>query len=363
VGAIALVATSLEASCARSDDRSFTDTSPTFGADGGVVSDGLCLSTDCPAPWATCPGSGLCKIDTSSDVNHCGACDTKCPVYSKWGHTTSICSDGKCTFACDGSYADCNKVAADGCETRTFDDPKNCGACGNDCGDAGGICWRGACGCPSGFTQCGNECVNLASDQLNCGACGSICNPPSDPQDPKWICGPRVQPQNTRWTCAKGACSMQCAPGYGDCNKAFCADGCELDLSSDPSNCGACGRACAPGQECVEGQCRCEGGTLCHGECVDFDNDPMNCGYCGNECEGPSPDPGGGPACVNGKCTYVCNPGWADCNHKIWDGCEVNLTNDSLHCGSCTTPCKFGSAQPCVGGKCLSKECESGVVR
>lgn len=362
-GSVALLAMSGEASCARSERDVSTDTSPSFSADGGVVSDGLCLSTDCPAPWATCPGSGLCMVDTSRDVAHCGSCDTRCPSYLKWGHTSSLCAGGKCAFTCEPFYADCNHSADDGCETHVFDDPKNCGACGADCADAGGICWKGACGCPSGLTQCGNDCVDLDTDNLHCGSCDGVCKAPTDPNDPRWECGPSKQPPNTKWTCIQGECSMQCAPSWGDCNDAFCADGCELDLSSDPKNCGACGHACAQGQDCVEGACLCNGGTLCRGTCVDLDNDPMNCGYCGNECDGPSPSEGGGPACVSGKCSYVCNPGWADCNHKTFDGCEVNLTNDSLHCGACATKCKFGVAQPCVEGKCLSKECESGVIR
>lgn len=358
----ALLTVALAASCARSVSDPITDLEATFGADSGTVQDGLCVSTDCPSPWATCAGSGLCKVNTSNDVDHCGSCDVACPKFAKSKHATSVCSGGECKYGCAPGYADCNGQAADGCETWTFDDPKNCGACGNDCKDD--LCWKGACGCPSGYTRCGNECVVLASDQLNCGACGNICNPPKDANDPAWICGPEVSPPHTRWTCTGGACKLLCHPAYGDCNNQFCGDGCETLLANDPNNCGGCGKKCNEGQVCVNGGCKCNGGILCGEDCVDLQNDPNNCGACGNQCPGPSPSVGGGPGCVAGECTYVCNPGWADCNASIYDGCEVNLASDSLNCGACKKKCKGGQGQPCVDGVCLSKPCdEAGVVR
>jgi hypothetical protein len=274
-----------------------------------------------------------------------------------------LCAGGACTFACKEFFADCNHDPADGCEVYLYDDPQNCGGCGKVCGD-GVICWRGACGCPSGFLQCGSECVRVDSDANNCGSCGNVCAPPKDGTDPRWVCGAFVTPANTDWTCASGACSLQCKGGWGDCNHDFCGDGCERDLTGDPKNCGACGHACAPGAQCIDGACLCEsGGTLCKGECVDFSNDPLNCGGCGWRCPGPSPADGGGPACVGGQCGYVCNPGWADCDGDVTNGCEVNVASDPLHCGACDHRCKGGGAQPCVGGKCLSKECEAGGPR
>jgi len=56
----------------------------------------------------------------------------------------------------------------------TDGDRDNCGFCGNACKD-GVLCWRGACGCPNGYTQCGDDCKKLDSDRDNCGACGKMC--------------------------------------------------------------------------------------------------------------------------------------------------------------------------------------------
>ncbi len=49
-----------------------------------------------------------------------------------------------------------------------------------------------------------------------------------------------------------GTCSFVCKWPYGDCN-GNPADGCEVDLSTDSSNCGACGVHCQHG--CLQGAC------------------------------------------------------------------------------------------------------------
>lgn len=82
--------------------------------------------------------------------------------------------------------------------------------------------------CSSGLTQCGQNCVDLTTDQFNCGACGNFCGAGA--------------------SCIEGACV--CDAGFTDCN-SFCTD-----LGIDPENCGACGVACAPRQWCDLGTCR-----------------------------------------------------------------------------------------------------------
>jgi hypothetical protein len=41
---------------------------------------------------------------------------------------------------------------------------------------------------------------------------------------------------------------------YADCD-GLAVDGCEVDSTSDPANCGGCGLACAPGETCASGMC------------------------------------------------------------------------------------------------------------
>lgn len=352
----------LQASCARSSEET-PDQSPTFATERAFRD--VCIETRCPAPFATCEGErGLCTVDLTSDVDHCGACDTPCPKPTAKMHGKNLCSEGECRFACAPLYADCNGSAVDGCETSTVSDPANCGACGNACSE-GVVCWKGACGCPNGFTQCGKDCKKLDTDNNNCGACGSVCKAPATDTDPRWTCGPGVMPMNSNWQCASSSCTLQCSPGFGDCNNNFCGDGCEIDLRKDPANCGACNHACASGQRCHNGTCECPEGTVsCYGICVDLATDPENCGECGSICPGPPSTSGkGGPACEAGKCSYVCFPGFADCDKQIDNGCEADLMRSQRSCGSCDVQCDIAAGQPCVAGKCLTKPCEEPVVR
>lgn len=360
----------LQASCARSVSSDLTGEPTLFAPDaGGVSALNQCVETQCPPPWATCPGeSGLCTINTSRDVRHCGSCGTPCPKLPLDQHATALCAGGKCAFACDDLFADCNHLPADGCETSTEKDPKNCGFCGNAC-KAGDLCWRGACGCPNGYTACGDECKKLDSDNDNCGSCGQMCRAPTSPADPAWSCGPGVTPPHTDWACGSSACTLSCKAGFGDCNKLFCNDGCEVDLLNDPANCGTCGRKCDANQACVDGACICPPGTTrCGDACVDVQVDAKNCGGCGNRCPGPaSTKPGktghGSPGCQAGQCTYVCFPGYGDCDGDVFNGCEADLGSDPQHCGSCPTHCNTGAGQPCVVGKCLTRECDAGPLQ
>jgi hypothetical protein len=357
----AVAAIAVQAACARSVDDGGVSGPGTFASENEKQT--VCIETRCPAPYATCADSpGLCTVNLSNDVEHCGSCATPCPKTTRGTPWSWVCSEGECQMACEPFHADCNGLASDGCETATNSDPANCGACGNKCED-GVVCWKGACGCPNGFTQCGDECVNTQSDNLNCGACGSICKAPTDDADPRWTCGPGVTPEHTKWLCASASCDLQCEPGFGDCDHNFCGTGCEVFLGNDPANCGACGHACAAGQTCENGTCLCPPGTTrCGDACVDLMSDPNHCGGCGKECPGPFDDKGG-PVCNGGVCSYVCFPGFANCDGRIGNGCEANLATSQKNCGSCGTRCDVARGQPCVEGVCLTKPCEDPILR
>lgn len=40
-------------------------------------------------------------------------------------------------------------------------------------------------------------------------------------------------------------------------------------------------------------------------------------------------------SCILGPCQAWCDPGFADCNHEVADGCEVDLLHDPQSCGAC----------------------------
>jgi hypothetical protein len=77
--------------------------------------------------------------------------------------------------------------------------------------------------------------------------------------------------------------------------------------------------------------------------------DPTLC--CGDKC---CP----GTACLGGTtCGTDCAWPYLNCNGKITDGCEVNALSDTNNCGSCDTPCPFGSE--CMQGEC---KCSTGTA-
>lgn len=358
--AVAAITLTVQASCARSVPADTDADSLLAPGSKNPTPLDVCIATECPVPWATCAGEGLCTTNTTRDIRHCGACGNVCPDLQRSLHATSVCAGGKCVLACDELSADCNHQDSDGCEVSTGDDPKNCGGCGRTC-KAGEICWKGACGCPGGFTQCDGECKDLQNDDSACGACKVECVAPNA-DDPQWKCGPMIQPPSTAWGCSGAGCVLVCKPPFDNCDHDLCSNGCETDKRSDPMNCGACGQKCDPGQDCVQGACICPPGTTrCNDRCVEPNTDVDNCGACGNACPGAQDDSANGtPVCTGGKCGYLCFAGFADCDKRINNGCEVNIGTDALHCGSCSTKCDASRGQPCVLGQCLTKPCTPG---
>lgn len=343
-------------------------------ADAGAVetpSDvGYCPAYECPAPYATCKDkSGLCTTNLDSDVDHCGACDKKCPAESGELRAYFICATGRCEMLCRQNAADCNHLVDDGCEASLDSDPSNCGACGQACA-AGEVCWQGACGCPAGYTRCGNQCARLTDDSQNCGACGNSCDTaPSEQVD--WVCGEGVFPDGTMLACVNSKCQPKCMTGSTDCNGDLCTDGCEIRTADDAQNCGTCGSSCKDGQACVDGRCLCDTPdmTLCSSQCVDLQSDAHNCGACGNACPGFQDmliggiSPSGSPVCLMGRCSFSCAPGYADCDGRLDNGCEVDLNSDAINCGACGAKCDVAGGQPCIGGKCLTQPCDAGAVK
>jgi hypothetical protein len=127
-----------------------------------------------------------------------------------------------CSLVCTAGWADCNHLYSDGCET-SLNSLYNCGACGRVCSSANGVAY-----------------------------------------------------------CSGGTCGLSsCNSGWGNCD-GNAANGCETNLLTSTSNCGACGVACAtcnngvcataitpvcgdgicsPGESCVD-DCGCPGGYV-----------------------------------------------------------------------------------------------------
>jgi hypothetical protein len=213
--------------------------------------------------------------------------------------------------------------------------------------DADPTCSR----CAPGEMCCNAMCVNVATDRDHCGSCTNLCSRDHSDGYAGGAC-----------TCNGGpACqgSATCCPGAG----------CKTLSENDPANCGACGRACDPGQSCRGGNCV---NTMCNGQpceflccgttCADISMDPNNCGQCGRQCNASigemcRPGPGGLGVCQTICGGLMCDPGQGCCA-----GTCTDLSFDQFNCGMCGRQCDV-STQFCSNGCCadfITGQCGGG---
>ncbi|MFO0607211.1 MAG: fibrinogen-like YCDxxxxGGGW domain-containing protein [Polyangiales bacterium] len=363
-----------------------TGATPLCSVVGGAPT---CVS-GCAAGQVRC---GMACVDTAASPDNCGACGTVCPERP---NAARACATGRCGATCDTGFSDCDTDPSNGCEAR-LDAVTSCGTCGTVCRGATNatpVCSRGACGltCTAGFGDCDGNATNgceasTLSNAMNCGACGAVCT-----------AGP-----NAAVACVSGRCRTACNAGFADCD-GNPGNGCEVNLLTSLTNCGACGMECPSGPSsaatCTSGICgltcasgradcdanpvngcesdlgsvltcgicsnRCSGATpvcvagtsgascgtgcaagqtRCGMACIDTMTNPDNCGACGNACPG---GPSATRVCTGGACSITCAAGTADCDRNPATGCEVAVASDPRNCGTC-------------GNICPSLACASGV--
>ena len=316
----------------------------TGGTDGGAA-----VTDHCKSPSKVC--AGTC-VDVETDNANCGACGTACG-------DGEVCAGGTCGTTCGPALTRC--TATDGTDhcKDTAHDPANCGTCGTACTtpvNAVGACTSGRCTyvCAEGYLDCNVSAADgcetdIGNDPDNCGGCGHVC-----PAGPGQVA-----------TCSAGACGVACDASHADCN-GNPSDGCEVDISTDVGNCGACANACPSDATdaaiCAAGQC----GIQClpgHGDCNNDPTDgcentldgPADCGSCGASCPAVT---NAAPTCTApARCGYACDQGYADCDSQATNGCEVDTQTDVNNCGTCGTICPVGFAATgatCNGGTCAA---------
>ncbi len=265
-----------------------------------VCTNGICSTIPCMAPFQECNGNPAdgCEANTATDINNCAACGTVCPAVA---NGTIGCKAGVCGIGvCNAPFKNCDNNAGTGCETDSNIDVNNCGACGTKCAAANGTagCGNGVCkiaGCNNGYGDCKNGYADgcetaTSADINNCGKCALKC-----------------LVANGTPSCSNGACDIaSCNAGFSNCKNGY-ADGCETSTNTDKLNCGACNKVCAavangtPG--CAAGVCNIASCTAPYFNCdnnvangceINGSNDPKNCGGCGVVC------PNG--VCYNGNC-------------------------------------------------------------
>ncbi len=195
--------------------------------------------------------------------------------------------------------------------------PGDGGSCPGGC-PAGQRCLAGRCvpnatcgadPCPAGEQCCAGACVNTRTDTANCGECDNDCAPRGN-------------------GCFAGVCACNgaaaCAAGRACCGATL---GC-VDIMADPANCGGCGNACPGGEECLGGDCG---------------------GNCATGCPAV---PHGTTRCAGERCAIAtCDPGWADVDGLVGNGCECEITGGTETSGdSCDSAADLGRL-PDTGGR------------
>lgn len=145
---------------------------------------GVCAIGSCNSGFGNCDGNVAngCETNTANNVTNCGSCGIVCSAPNG----TPGCSAGACTIvACNAGFSNCDGISANGCEVNTTNNVNNCGACGLVCNlpNANEACTSGICtiaSCSPGFGNCdglsANGCeTNLSNNNSHCGVCGNIC--------------------------------------------------------------------------------------------------------------------------------------------------------------------------------------------
>lgn len=224
------------------------------------------------------------------------------------------------------------------------------------------VCVEDACVCDTGFADCDDDLSNgceaeLATDLNHCGACDALCDP---------------TPLNmVNATCDAGNCVYDtCAQGFDDCDSDLITNGCEINLTSDINNCGACDTTCtvqafSTDVDCADSACvitQCEDGrldcdtTYANG-CERGENQLSTCGGCDLNCINTISNVEiDDMLCVETTpsvriCDYgQCGEGFSDCDSDRQNGCERATFYNEASCGDCSTTCD--TDQHCWRGLC-----------
>jgi hypothetical protein len=196
-----------------------------------------------------CPTGTLCGescVNLGGDLAHCGACDNKCSDVAKEptgidGVGAPACLNGGCGVACGPARQSCKVEGGFYCPRNNS--PRFCGGDCLGCG-FGKVCNSKTCkepACAIDKKLCPNNgvCADLKTDRTNCGICGKVC------------------PNNQ--VCTNGSCinstGDNCIPPFEICTSSANIPAC-VNLNTDTSNCGGCGKMCLKTQACVEGACK-----------------------------------------------------------------------------------------------------------
>jgi len=330
---------------------------PDLDQDGWTTCAGDCNDSDpsmhpgaieqCNGADDDCDGDVDEDWNFDSDPQNCGGCGLVC---SPAPNSTSVCVNGTCALICDNGYMDCDGNFSNGCETEVLFNNSNCAGCGVTC-PPGTTCQNGQCvaSCPPAGQACddGNACTvsDVEDGACNCVGIPLNCddgNPCTIDQCVNGACVFSPVPDGAACpggTCQTGVCVTNCPDADGD-GWTTCAGDCN---DSNPSMYPGAAELCNGNDDDCD--------SLVD-EDWDFQSDPNNCGGCQLVCQ---PGPNSYASCVNGQCTITCDPGFADCDANMNNGCETGINSDPNNCGACGVSCPIGTT--CQNGACVPITC------
>jgi hypothetical protein len=379
------------------------------GSDEGLCQ--KCTQTCVGGKWSDCVGGissaqelcdyadndcdGAVDEDFSliSDPANCGWCGHVC----QFANATALCVGGLCKMgACAGFFHDANADPSDGCEYACVPSgQEKCNGVDDDCD--GKV----------------DEDFNFFNDPNNCGECGNVCNLWKATNNACFFWKCMVD------GCANGyedldgqpenGCEYKCAyVGDEQCDQALkdedcdgsvnegcdCVNGETKTQGTDEGECVACSQACVSGKWSL-----CLGGKTPAPELCDYkDNDcngnvdetfnlmadKNNCGWCGHLCEYQNAV----AVCVGGECQMAgCASGlYHDVDGDVSNGCEYfcmsngaekcngvdddcdgvadegfDLLSEVSNCGQCGNVCVlYGAFAGCKVGQCIVAKCQPG---
>ncbi len=285
-----------------------------------------------------------CETDITSSIEHCGGCKRLCNPANATGN----CINKICTIEkCTGDFYDCNSDISDGCEADLKNSALTCGSCNNNCGD-NSLCNDGKCICLSGFKDC--------DQSINTGCEINIMNDLNNCGE----CFKKCATDNTFLNkCENGECKIvTCTLGFMDCD-GIITNGCEADIRNDSNNCGGCKNKCNQNATCKNGECQCiTGYANCNTKWDDGCEINLNSNQsCGTSCQNIT-NCNQNAYCSNGTC--LCISPYANCNELWSDGCEININIDTNNCGKCKQKCELPNTDEviCNSGECRIVKCK-----
>ncbi len=260
-----------------------------------------------------------------------GSPDSKCTKNENCD-TGYLCnSEGMCVKPeCVGAVADCYESNSGICYVGSAPCLAGIlGACTRSssasnyfyrCGPACGPCNANTESC------CDGSCIDTTSNPEHCGSCANNCKVANASGS----------------TCSNSTCSYKCDSNYGNCDGDW-TNGCEENLLSSATNCGACGATCKGhtgySPTCNGGICSCEQLADCANTAIPWADVCIVGGLC--ECSRNSyiPCPIGQYCCKQGCCLSscsdtVCSDACTQASGKVWckSGC-CDSCNPDTNCG------------------------------